>query len=359
MRATPLLYVVISHHGFGHIAQTAPVVSALQRRLGRLRVIVQCDAPHAVLTEHFHVPFEHIAEAADFGMVMNSSLDVDVAASHARYLDWHAEWGGKLQACAERLRRLQPQLVLSNVAYLPLAAAREARVPAAGYCSLNWADIYYPYCGDLPGAQTIHRQMRDAYAGADLFLVPTPGMPMPDLPNRVTIGPVARIGLDRREAIDRRLRLGREERLVLLFMGGVHTDLPLAQWPALSGVQLLTSGTAVVDHPRIATVGSLDLPYIDVLRSCDALVTKPGYGSFAEAGCNAIPVLYTRRQSWPEAEYLVQWLEAYGRCRELNRADLNSGRLKGALQALWCDPRPPPVAATGAEEAADCLRSYF
>ena len=359
MPTIPLLYVVISHHGFGHIAQTAPVVAALKRKLGHLRVVVQCDAPYAVLQEHFHLPFEHIAEAADFGMVMTNSLDVDVAASHARYLAWHADWRGKVQTCAERLRRLQPQLVLSNVAYLPLAGAREAGVPAAGFCSLNWADIYYPYCRELPAAKAVYRQMQEAYAGADLFLVPTPGMPMPELPNRVTIGPVARIGRDRRAAIARRLCLGTEERLVLLFMGGVHTHLPLAQWPALPGVQLLTSGTAVVDHPRIATVESLDLPYIDVLRSCDALVTKPGYGSFAEAGCNAVPVLYTRRQKWPEAEYLVQWLTAHGRCRELSRIDLDNGRLTAALQALWRDLPPAPVAATGAEEAAEGLRRYF
>ena len=359
MPATPLLYVVISHHGFGHIAQTAPVVAALKRKLGRLRVVIQCNAPYGILQEHFHLPFEHVAEAADFGMVMRNSLDVDVATSHANYLAWHVDWERKVQTCAERLRRLQPQLLLSNVAYLPLAGAREAGIPAVGFCSLNWADIYYPYCRELPGAETVYRQMLEAYAGAQLFLVPTPGMPMSDLPNRVAIGPVARVGRDRREAIDRRLNLGREDRLVLLFMGGVHTDLPLAQWPALPGVQLLTSGTAVVEHPRIATVESLDLPYIDVLRSCDALLTKPGYGSFAEAGCNAVPVLYTRRQNWPEAEYLVQWLAAHGRCRELSRADLDNGRLKPALQALWRDAPPAPVAATGVNEAAECLRRYF
>jgi hypothetical protein len=350
VRADPLIYVVISHHGFGHIAQTAPVIAALRARIGGLRVIVQCAAPRAVLEEHFHMAFEHIAEASDFGMVMANSLDVDVAGSHARYLSWHADWDNRLGEYAARLRRLKPRLVLSNVAYLPLAAAREAGIPAAGYCSLNWADIYQPYCRDLPGAASVHRQMLDAYRAADVFLIPTPGMPMPDLGNRVTVGPVARVGHCRREAIAGQLGL---------FMGGVHTRLPIAQWPPLPGVQLLTFGTDVVDRPRIATVQSLALPYIDVLRSCDALVTKPGYGSFAEAACNAVPVLYTHRHGWPEAAYLVEWLAARGRCAEIRRADLEAGRLGDALRKLWDVPPPAPVAATGAEETATYLCRWF
>jgi hypothetical protein len=47
---------------------------------------------------------------------------------------------------------------------------------------------------------------------------------------------------------------------------------------------------------------------IDLLRSVDAVIAKPGYGTFAEAACNATPLLYVRRQEWPEQDCLIEWL---------------------------------------------------
>ena len=39
------------------------------------------------------------------------------------------------------LRRLAPDLVLTDVAYLPLAGAAQAGIPALSMCSLTWADL--------------------------------------------------------------------------------------------------------------------------------------------------------------------------------------------------------------------------
>jgi hypothetical protein len=89
-----LLYVAISYHGFGHIAQTAPIVNELIRRIPRLQVIVQCSAPVRVLRNHFTYAFEHLLEAPDIGMAMANSFDVLVDVSYKTYLSLHREWQG-------------------------------------------------------------------------------------------------------------------------------------------------------------------------------------------------------------------------------------------------------------------------
>lgn len=353
------LLVVVSFHGYGHIAQTAPVVNELACRCPALEVTVQCAAPRAVLAEHFKVPFAHLEEAADFGMLMASSLDVRVEESHERYRAFHADWERHVAAYADRLADRRPDLVLANIAYLPLAAARRAGMPAVALCSLNWADIYHSYCCDLGGAARIYEQMMDAYRSADRFLVPAPGMDVPRLDNVRRIGPIARRGRDRRAEIDALRGLSPHERLVLLFMGGVRTDLAIRDWPRLDGVKLLIGGTGEVQRPEVFALDALGMPYIDIVASCDALITKPGYGGFAEAACNAVPVLYTRRDRWPEAEFLVRWLDAHGRCRELPRQALERGEILEPLRALWAQPKRPAVTPTGAAEAADLLAPFL
>ncbi|HZC03852.1 MAG TPA: hypothetical protein VE844_21675, partial [Gammaproteobacteria bacterium] len=255
MSAPILLYVAISYHGFGHIAQTAPIVNELSRRIPRLKVIVQCSAPARVLRNHFTCAFEHLLEAPDIGMAMANSFDVLVDVSYKAYLSLHREWQARIKRKALRLHTLKPALVLANVPYLTLAAAALAGIPAAAVCSLNWAEIFYSYCRGKPYAELIYRQIREAYSQASVFLTPKPSMPMSGLGNTCSIGPIARQGRDRRSEINERLMLDPNDKLVLIFLGGITTPLAIADWPRLPGINLLMPGTDSVERAGIYTLG--------------------------------------------------------------------------------------------------------
>jgi UDP-N-acetylglucosamine:LPS N-acetylglucosamine transferase len=98
---------------------------------------------------------------------------------------------------------------------------------------------------------------------------------------------------------------------------------------------------------------------LDVMASCDAILTKPGYGTFAEAACNGIPLLYVQREDWPESVHLVDWLRDRVPVRAVAADDLAAGRFAEPLRALFADGIAPPVAATGIAEAADLLQSLL
>jgi UDP:flavonoid glycosyltransferase YjiC (YdhE family) len=351
----PLLYVAVSYHGFGHIAQTAPVVNELVRRRPALRILIQCAAPREVLARHFDGDFEQVAIAPDIGMVMANSLDVRARESYASYTAFHRDWKAQIEQMTQTLRSLAPRLVFANIPYLPIAAAARAGVPAVALCSLNWADCFLPYCSEMPESQRLYRQMLDAYAQAHYFLVPTPHMPMPGLHNLKGVGPIARLGRNRRKEINERLGLDAAHRLVLLFLGGVFTELPVAEWPSLPDVNVVVSSSNVVLRDRLFALETTGFPYIDLVASADAVITKPGYGAFAEAACNGVPVLYTRRQDWPEEPPLIRWLREHACCRELQRERLWKGQFLPDLEALWRQPRRPAVAPTGAAVAADVI----
>jgi hypothetical protein len=353
----PHLLVYISGHGFGHVAQTAPVLNRLRQLLPELRLTICSAAPAAHLQSRIPGAFTHLPQAADFGMVMASALDVLAQESLHAYREFHRDWHGRVAREAELMAALKPHAVLSNVAYLPLAAARQAGVPRAAMCSLNWADILAHYCGHMPGAAEILEQMREAYAAADAFLRVTPGMAMADLPNLRPINPIARLGTNHRARIDRLLGLKNHEKLVLITLGGIATRLPMESWPKIEGVRWLVQADWGVARADVSTPESLAMDFTDVLASCDALVCKPGYGSFAEAACNGVPVLYVSRHDWPEETCLVEWLAQHGRCVEVGREQLEGGDLRDALAELFGQPRPNAVAPHGIEQAADYLRS--
>lgn len=353
------LLVDISAHGYGHVGQTAPVVNSLAQRIPGLRVTVRSAAPEELLRRRFEGDFRHIPVALDFGMKMASAVEVQVGESAAAYRSYHTGWEMKVRRAAEDMRALRPDLVLANVPYLSLAAARAAGVRAAAMCCLNWADIFQHYCASEADAGDIHAQILAAYDSADVFLKVQPAMPMPDLRNARSIGPVAQTGIRRRAELDAKLKGEGADKLVLVAMGGIAFRLPMETWPRMPGVRWLIPESWGIARDDMVPVEALGLPFADLLASCDAVLTKPGYGTFAEAACAGIPVLYVSRGDWPEAPYLVRWLRDHGTCREVSREQLLAGELADTLQALWSQPGPPPPAAHGADEAAEILATLL
>lgn len=355
----PHLLVDISAHGFGHVGQTAPVVNELARRIHGLRITLRTAAPEFLLKKSFHCDFHHIPVALDFGMKMANAVEVQAEESAVAYREFHAGWKEKVAREAHAMRALKPDLLLANAPYLSLAAAHVAGVRAVGMCCLNWADIYLHYCASDTASSLIHAQMLEAYNSAACFLKVQPSMPMPDLSNARNINTIARTGCKQRGHIAGKLRMQGAEKLVLLSMGGMEFRLPVERWPHLPGVRWIIPEEWQVQRDDMASFEALDLPFGDVLASCDAVLTKPGYGTFAEAACAGVPVLYVSRRDWPEQPYLVQWLVKHGVCIEVQRDVLHTGELGDTLKQLWAMPKPPAPLPSGISEAADYLAALL
>lgn len=351
------LLVDISAHGLGHLAQTAPVLEALLTQVPALRLTVRSALSHETLARRIGAPFKHVREARDFGFVMHNAVDIDFAASAQRYRQLHADWPQQIAAEAEWLRQHGVDTLLSNVAYLPLAGAAAAGIPAAGLCSLNWAGLFWHYFGSEAWAADIHDQMLAAYNAARGFLRITPGLPMMDLCRQQEIAPIASLGQCDRARIGQLLDLppAPGQRWILLAMGGMEFPLPVSDWPQRPGVSWLLPASWQQQRADIRAFDHADVRFIDLLACVDAVVTKPGYGTFAEAACNGIPLLYLERDDWPETRHLAAWLARHARAAVLTRTQLLAGDFAASLEQLWQTAAPTPPGADGARQAASCL----
>jgi hypothetical protein len=353
----PHLVVDISAHGFGHVSQTAPVLNELMQRLPMLKVTVRSAAPIALLRQRIKGEFDHLPLAFDFGMLMANAVDVLVDESRARYHAFHADWDEKVAREAASLRALSPDLLFANVPYLSLAAAGQAKVPALAMCSLNWADIYQHYCLQDGADDLVLQQMRAAYNGAECFFQPQPSMLMPHFNHAHSIAPIASVGGNHRSRFAHWASQANIARVVLVAMGGMDFRLPLEHWPITPGIRWIIPASWGFTRADCCTIESCDLSFSDLLASCDAVITKPGYGTFTEAACAGVPMLYVSRRDWPEESCLVEWFQKHGCCQEVAREQLENGDLQHSLQTLWAMPKPDLPQAKGAVEMAGFLQS--
>lgn len=355
--AAPHLWVALSPHGFGHAAMTAPVVAELRRRIPQLRLTLQTGVAADFLASRYD-RFELEAEIADFGMRMHSSTQVDVAASVAAYDRLHAQFDHHVGRNRAMLAANRPDLLLSNVACVPLAAAAAEGVAALALSSLNWADLYAHYLGAEAAAVPMVARMRDAYHSARAFLRCTPSQAM-TLDNQREIGPIARIGRADRDGLRRRLGLPPGAQLGMIAFGGIRHDLGLHRWPRLPGWSWLVHEAPPPGRDDMRDVRPLGMDFPDLVASVDVVVTKPGYGTFGEAAMVGTPVLYVIRPDWPETPHLDTWLANHTRSIGVPEALLPGDDLANLLRKLFSLPPQQVAQPTGIGDAADIIEDML
>ncbi len=357
--SVPHLVVAISAHGYGHLSQVAPIINHLREQPGQLRLTLRSDLSAEVLRHRIHGEFAHQAVADDFGMVMLDAARVDREASLAAYLDMHGHWQQRVDACARQLESIAADLVLADVPYLTLAAARQAGIPSVALCSLNWFDIAREYLPDNARTQQILDTMADAYQSAQVFMQPEPCMTMGWLDNRRSIGPLGSPGSAQREVMQQVAHISREEKVMLVAMGGMPLQLDIKTWQPPPGVRLLIPPDWPVDQPRVHHYSDFGLNFQDVLASSDLVITKSGYGTIVEAAAAGVPVLHLRRPDWAETPYLESWLDDKVHQRSVDTEQFSVESASAACDELLALGKKPATAMTGVQQAVATISSLL
>lgn len=349
------LLVDISAHGFGHAVQTCVVLNRLARLHPDVELVITSAVPHSFLAARLQHPFDYHPRSSDFGMHMVSALHVDRRSSFQAYRRLHRRWHQKVDEYAEHLGAISPTLILSNIAYLPLAAAQRLNLPAVALSCLNWADIFRHYFHDHPEAQHIFRQIRDAYRSADQFLLATPYMPLSWMMPLTIVGPIAEPGSSRRADIDDLLNLPKNVRLVTVGLGGIDTSPPVRYLATDPGIIWLVPRQWGLRQSNVIDLEALPYSFRDLTASSDLVVTKPGYGSFVELACLGKPVLYLERPDWPESKYLIEWFGRHTRCNAITAPALSRPGIAQQIEHLLALPPAPRPRPWGNDQAAHYL----
>ena len=356
------LVVDISGHGFGHVAQTAAVLNCLPESFAEITIRTSA-ANEKPLRERLRHPFRLIeTQQLDIGMIMNDALTVDVDATMDWYRQFHSNYKERRSSAARELDILQPDCLLSNIPYLSLDAAGMMGIPNVGLCSLNWADIFVSYCKEQKGSAAIHGEIVQAYEQCDLFLQPTPSLPMEYLPQRRSIAPVACLGQKRSL---QSLVNDDAARFVLVGVGGVALNhFPLEQWPRIKNIYWIWPDSVIQkapDRPDFVAQSYMEkhVQYIDLLASSDLVITKTGYGTQTEAVVNQVPAICINRPDWPEHFYLKEWHTNHGEVTFCDWSHLMTTLSDIDDLLFFPDWNKSIVSPSGAQEAADILQREY
>ncbi len=350
----------ISAHGFGHGAISTAVIARVMQDFPEIKISVLTLLPKSYLDSRLSAPFSYIPVGHDFGMLMHSPIEVDVVNSRIKYQHLFANWQLLVAKEVALLEQIKPDCVISNISPVTLAAAMHLKIRTASVAPFNWAQIYQAYCLDTQRKETqdVYQRMLSVYKQVDYIYKPLPSVPLNGV-DEIEIGSINSQPQARRQKLLQSLPAG-TKKVALVALGGLPVALPLSTWPVMPGWHYLVDQPGHLLREDMSQVQDLQLPFLQLIGSCDLILTKPGYGTYCEIAALAaekkIRVLSLARPDWPETPFLNGFLKARVPFAEISMEDLRGKSLALMIKKLNALPYPEEQAcADGAAQLVEHL----
>ena len=272
-------------HGFGHMTRQLALGEQL-RQLG-CKPVYFASRPDLIYQSHANATV--IQWSIDVGLVQLDSLTIDLQQTKKRLAKRCSE---------EAIDRLAGALLTFDaaVADVPppgMEACRRAGIPVIATSNFEWAWIYSHY-PELQQWEELFRRWQLPHKALNLH--PGPGLfDFSSIENAPYVAREANISSLPKTSI-------------LVSFGGMGLHKLQQLLPRIDGIYwVLAPPCPKIDRPDILYIENV--PYPDLIESCDIIFSKAGYSILAEAMRAGKPLILVERNTFPEAKSLEQYAE--------------------------------------------------
>lgn len=354
----PILYVAITNHGFGHAARTASVAAAIAQLCPEILLILVTTAPRWLLESYIQGDFIYRPRALDVGVVQADSLTIDKAATLEKLKQIRTQQRSLVAGEVNFIRQNRVNLILADIPPLAAVIAQTADIPCWMSSNFGWDFIYRAWEGEFI---EIADWISDCFSKCDrLFRLPFHEL-MSAFPVITDVGLTG--GSPRYQVDELRAIWGitaSVEQTVLLTFGGLGLQqIPYDNLRQFPDWQFITFDYSAPDLPNLLTIRDRKYRPVDFMPICGRIVSKPGYGTFAEALRVGVPIVSLTREEFAESDLLIEGITSYAHHQILSPAEFFQGSWEFLNQLPHLPRRSQPMAMNGNETIAQDVVNYL
>ena len=354
----PILYVAITNHGFGHAARTASVAAAIQQLCPEILLILVTTAPRWLLESYIKGDFIHRPRAFDVGVVQADSLTMDKAATLEKLLRLRAQERSLVAGEVNFIRQNRVSLVLADIPPLAAVIAKTAGIPCWMSSNFGWDFIYRAWGGEFI---EIADWIKDCFSQCDhLFRLPF-HEPMSGFKKLTDVGLTGGSPNYSPDALRSIWGITEKaDKTILLSFGGLGLQqIPYHNLQYFPDWQFITFDQSAPAQPNLIKITNYKYRPVDFMPVCGRVVSKPGYGTFAEALRLGVPIVSLTRQDFAEAAFLMEGLVNYAHHQIISPAEFFQGSWEFLHQSPALPRQSQPLAMDGNQAIAHAVFSYF
>jgi hypothetical protein len=245
----------------------------------------------------------------DAGCAQGNFIHIDADKTFRQAEEFYADSNARLTREKVWLEEENINLILSDIASLPLKAGKDLGIPSLLIANFTWHDIY----GHLTGADDhsdLLGRIRDEYASANLQILPQCHLTNKVVDHQQEVGFIAMTGQDKRKELGEFLQTSLEHKtLVFIYLGEIG-ESPL-DWQHL---EAMDDCVFISRDPLPQDINNLHIldqrfRYPDLIASSDLVCTKAGYSTLATAFAHDKPVISCSRENFYEFEAMKSFMQ--------------------------------------------------
>jgi hypothetical protein len=307
------IFYYVSGHGFGHATRSCVVMNALHAVDPTVFFHIRSNAPRWLFAKNVVAPFEYCFVEVDVGVVQRTIFNIDKMRTLRNCEELLEREPKVLKQELKFAQANPPALIISDISPMAFDVGHKLGVPAVGIANFSWDWIYEAYVEEMKPFKAIVDWTRGSYAKAELLLkLPLCGE-FPAFRKTKAIPFIARKSTaDRAEVFDTLGIPKTKQKVILLAFGGVD-----GAGFMMDGIERNPQYLFVIPTdqaiPRLANAVKVPevvhVRFQDLVKSCDLVVSKPGYGIVSECVANQTPFLYTSRDDFVEYDVMVKGMK--------------------------------------------------
>lgn len=354
----PTIYIAITNHGFGHATRTAAVAATIQKLFPEVLLVMVTTAPRWLLECYIDGDFIHRPRAYDLGVVQADSLTMDKDATLSKLLEIKKNQNSIIASEVNFIRQNRVNLILADVPFLAAPIASAANIPCWMMTNFGWDFIYRDWGGEFIA---IADWIGECYSKCQRTFRLEFHEPMSMFSNITDVGLTGGSPRYSTEEISQEWKINApKEKTALLTFGGLGLQqFPYDNLNKFPDWQFITFDASAPDLPNILKITDHKYRPVDIMPICGQVISKPGYGTFAEATKLNLPITTVTRDNFAEAAYLLEGITNYNQHKILTPQEFFEGDWDFLNQPFKQPSRSEPIAKDGNEVIAQNVIDFL
>ncbi len=349
----------ISPHGFGHAARAASVMEALAEIESSLQFDIFTTVPDWFFASSNSFGYQYHRLETDIGLVQKTPFQEDLPATVQKLKDFLPFNQSRIAAVAEKIRHLECQLVVCDIAPMGIRVARKAGVPSVLIENFTWDWIYQAY--EEEGFNAFNAYLQPIFAEATCHIQTQP-ICKPESAD-FTADPASRKIKYSAAHIRQRLGLSDSCKVVMITAGGVPKNYGfIDKLKSQTDIHFIIPGASDSENIQdnlILLPENSGYFHPDLINAADAVVGKVGYSTIAEIYQAGVPFGYSARTHYRESKPLVDFVQNHMSGLPVAEIEFQNGSFTDCIEELLQMPRAQSHRPNGADQIADFIAALL
>lgn len=328
----------ISSHGWGHAARQRELMRFYRQKHPDTRITVASNVPRWFWKDS---DINEIRGGSPSPVAIETDGDIDTGATRVNLTAFLDSYSALLNKEISFQDEIVPDIVITDIDPLPVAAAAERSIPAIGIGNFTWdwimSELFPEIREDIQRISELYRW------GTYLRLPMGPRInPFHD----VVDVPLMSSGAEGDP--ERARNILPEGKICLVALrelpSGRILEVPEEFLPVSSTIEPISKNILNIAPNRLSSMG---VTFSDLMAASDVVVSKAGYGIISQILSMGKPCVLLKGRSFPEEPYLLKPMQGRIATEILDQSDLHL--LSGAVLSVSKAPAPSPVECDGAD----------